>query len=418
MSRCSSQSIMPPKKRQFLHGKGGKENPHGYYKKGRTDLVTLGKVESVKEPFSKTADNALVRNASCNTVQSGCVSALLLDLLASASSLIRLHKLFLNHNDQISDEFVNRSRGGDGKGDVDRRRRLESIEMPAQTGHAVRNVIDINRGIRRRERDHADHRLSKNLQRPRKDRVFPHSTFKLPSSSNDLVAAFLVSGLSHGHQAGPASGNQRTRAGTGHGRASVNTSRPVGQDEVLVAAQLAAAVQNYGVTLGGKSILVGINADTCHAWLAEIEATLVLVGRRETGTLEESNDKRTKTAVDVEGNLVSHGKAGERRDIVNQPVRVVWRRADEEDSIRVDETTDGWDMDFVMRCWTWHNVKLYAEILRGLHKGSVRGNWDDPTSTVSTTNENRWRRSILHFRLGHAALSASLLAGRQTCHQD
>jgi len=98
------------------------------------------------------------------------------------------------------------------------------------------------------------------------------------------------------------------------------------RDIVLVSPQRSVAVHDHRGSLGCESILVGITADARHAANTEIEwrqfetAVFTLC---KPGLVEERDDERAETAVDMETDVVSRSQRTERNDVVLITIREV-----------------------------------------------------------------------------------------------
>lgn len=162
---------------------------------------------------------------------------------------------------------------------------------------------------------------------------------------------------------------------------------------------------------------MGIYTDAGHTWEAEVEPSLILIRRRITRFLEESNDERPQAAVDVKGNLVRDCQPGQSRDIINDTMREVGCRTDQQDSVAINQTTNGGNMDFVFWCRAWHTMKLDPKILGSFVESSMRGIRNDPAG-ISIRYRKRAGSWGLHFWFRYTALSIRLLARCETGHND
>ena len=253
--------------------------------------------------------------------------------------------------------------------------------------------------------------------------MLAYGGLELASGIDDFSAAVYIAGLSDIHQTGPAASNQCTRTRSRYRGRGVNTSGPVGINEVLVAAVGLAAIEKDRVTLRGEAVFMSVNADTGYTGLAEIETTFLLIGRGETGLLQKSNNERSKTAVDVKGNLVFRSKARQSGDIIDNPVREVGRRSDEKNGVRVDQTTDCIDINLEVGFRARDTVQFDLEVLASLDKGCVCCIWNNPAGKLATVYLNLMRRRKkkdqgLHFRLGHTSLIEGFLPSSKTGHDN
>lgn len=137
--------------------------------------------------------------------------------------------------------------------------------------------------------------------------MFADCLFERAGRSHDLVAAVDVSGFAQGHETDPAGGDEGAGPRAGHGRRGIDAAGPGGEDEVLVAAQGAVAIEDDGATLGGEAVFVRVSADASDAWKAEVEAALFLVRGGIAGAFKEGDDEGTQAAVDVERDFVLEG---------------------------------------------------------------------------------------------------------------
>lgn len=145
-----------------------------------------------------------------------------------------------------------------------------------------------------------------------------------------------------------------------------------------MASVCATAIQQDRIALRCKAIFVSVHTDAGDTSHAEIEPSFIIVRRWETGLLEERNHKRPKTAVNVKRDLVLGGQAGQRRNVIDNAVREVWCRANEEDSIGIDQPAHSSDVDLVFRRRTGNEVELDFEVIARLIKGSMSSVGDDP----------------------------------------
>lgn len=252
--------------------------------------------------------------------------------------------------------------------------------MPAHIGHGIRNIVDVYFGSGRGESNDTYHGLTDDLEGRAQTGVLTDSPFELACCVDDLVAAVDVAGLADGHHAGPAACDQGAGTRAGHGRGGVDAAGPVGHDEVLVCTQRAVAVEHDGAALGGKAVLVGIDADAGDTRLAEVEAALVVVRGREAGLFEEGDGEGAQTAVDVQGDLVGDGQPREGRDVVDQAMGEVGGRSDQQHGVGIDEPADGRDVHDVVWGRAGDVVRLDAEVLAGLGECRMGGFRNDPTS--------------------------------------
>lgn len=136
---------------------------------------------------------------------------------------------------------------------------------------------------------------------------------------------------------------------------------------------LGGSVEDSRVTLGRKTVLVGITADAGNTLQSEIKEQSF-----ETSTLEEGNQERTQTAVDVEPDVLAKGELGQSRDVVDDTVGEVGSRADQYDRVGVDQTSNSVDVNLVLGSWACDEVKLDLEVLSSLTESSVAGLGENP----------------------------------------
>ena len=79
-----------------------------------------------------------------------------------------------------------------------------------------------------------------------------------------------------------------------------------------------------------------VDRDGGYAGTTEVEAAGLGPWGSEASAGEVGHEEGAKAAVDVQGDGVGNGEAGEGGDLVNDAVGVVWGRADQEYRVRVD----------------------------------------------------------------------------------
>lgn len=148
----------------------------------------------------------------------------------------------------------------------------------------------------------------------------------------------------------------------------------------MVAPVGAVAVQQNGIALWRKPIFVGVDTDARHTRLTEVKATLIFVWRGKAGFLEEGNDEGSQAAVDVKGYLVRSRKAGKSGDVVNNAMWKVGRRANQKNSVPVDQTADRGNVDLVFWSRAWNAVTFDPKVIASLVKRGMGRIRDDPIS--------------------------------------
>lgn len=239
--------------------------------------------------------------------------------------------------------------------------------MPPLRTHAVRDIIRVQ--TLRLER-HDRH------QRPADDfqlRVLTDPVGEGLRRADDLSARVKIALLADGDETRPAGGDEGTGTGARRAGGGVDAARPGRVDEVLVAAELLGAVEEGAVSLGGEAVFVRVAGDGGDALEAEVEGLGL-----EAGLFEEGDEEGAEAAVDVEGDGFTHGEAGERRDVVDDAVREVGGRADEEDGVRGDEAGDGADVDLVGGRGAGYEVDLNLVVFACFAEGCVSCFWENP----------------------------------------
>lgn len=141
--------------------------------------------------------------------------------------------------------------------------------MPALAGHAVGDVVDVERGTA--YCDDADEGLAYDLEVCGEGGVGAHGVRDGARGADNLVRGCDVAGLTDTHQTSPAPGNKGAGAGSRHIGGSVDTAGPVWRDEVLVRTQFRRAVEDGTVSLRRKTVLVGVAGDGSDAAETEVE---------------------------------------------------------------------------------------------------------------------------------------------------
>ena len=80
----------------------------------------------------------------------------------------------------------------------------------------------------------------------------------------------------------------------------------------------------------------------------------------------------------MEGNLVLGGQTRQGGDVINNTVREIRCRPNKENSVRIDQTTQGMDVNLELRRWAGNSVQLDLEVVASLDERSVGGIGDDP----------------------------------------
>jgi hypothetical protein len=125
---------------------------------------------------------------------------------------------------------------------------------------------------------------------------------------------------------------------------------------------------------------VGVDTDTGDTGLTEVKATFLLVGLGESGLLEKCNDERSQTAVDVKGNLVLGGQLRKSRDIINDTMGEVGCRSNKKDSVGINQTANGIDVNLELGLRAGDTVQLDLEVVASLDECRVGGIGDNPAS--------------------------------------
>ena len=138
--------------------------------------------------------------------------------------------------------------------------------------------------------------------------------------------------LADRHQRRPAGRDQR-RPGRlpRERRRAVEAARPVGGGEVLVAAQLEAAVEHHRGALGRVAVLVGVGRHRRHARQAEVERR-----HRVAELLGPRQHEPAEAGVGVEADAALPGQLARAPDRVDHAVRERRRRADDDDGVLGD----------------------------------------------------------------------------------
>ena len=118
----------------------------------------------------------------------------------------------------------------------------------------------------------------------------------------------------------------------------------------------------------------------------------------------------------MERNLICQGKARQSWNLVNIPMRVVWRGAHKQDGVWIDEPPNSGYGDAIKWWGADNRVKLDLEIFGCFVEGGVSGRRDDPVMTLATAL-SRLHGWPLHFWLCDTSFGVCLLPGRQACHQ-
>ena len=116
-----------------------------------------------------------------------------------------------------------------------------------------------------------------------------------------------------------------------------------------------------------------IAADACHALEGEIER-----GAFEAGAREEGDQEGAEAAVDVQREAFAQGEIGERGDVVDDAMREVWCRADEQDRVAVYEPRDGGHVRAIAGGRAGDEVHADLEVGAGFAEGGVGGFGEDP----------------------------------------
>ena len=138
-----------------------------------------------------------------------------------------------------------------------------------------------------------------------------------------------------------------------------------------------------------------VAADTGHTLEPEVEGF-----RGEAGLVQARDDERAEATIDVEGDLVADRETGERRDVVDDAMWVVWRGSDKEYGVAVDEPAYRGYVDLVGGSFGGYEVDLDLEVFAGFQESGVR--------SVGTD----------HLGFCDASLIVCFLSGAQTGHEN
>jgi hypothetical protein len=125
---------------------------------------------------------------------------------------------------------------------------------------------------------------------------------------------------------------------------------------------------------------VGVDTDTGDTGLTEVKATFLLIGLGESGLLEKCNNERSQTAVDVKGNLVFGGQLRKSGDIIDNTMGEVGCGTNKKDSVRVNQTANGMDVNLELGLRAGDTVQLDLEVVASLDECRVGGIGNNPAS--------------------------------------
>ena len=111
----------------------------------------------------------------------------------------------------------------------------------------------------------------------------------------------------------------------------------------------------------------------------------------------------------MERDPVVQSETGERRDIIDDPVRVIGDGTDQEDRIGVDQAADAGNRDTIAWGGTVDGVEFYLEVVGGFIEGGMRSGGDNP-KTLSIGAGIRVRDCPAHLWLRDATFDVSFLS--------
>ena len=190
------------------------------------------------------------------------------------------------------------------------------------------------------------------------------------TGADDGVAGVDVAAAADGEEGGPATRDERAGPRAGHGWRAVDAASPVRRDKVLVGAELCGAVEDDAVAFGCEAVFVRVDRDGGYAGLAEVEASSLVVRGWKAGGSEEGEEEGAEAAVDVEGDLIFGGDAGDGGDVVDNACRVIWAGCNDEDGVWIDVSTDRGGGDSVFGCGTVHDMEFDLEVFGGFVEGA------------------------------------------------
>ena len=100
-----------------------------------------------------------------------------------------------------------------------------------------------------------------------------------------------------------------------------------------------------------------VATNASHALEGEVERHA-----SESSAGQERNQKRAKTCVDMEREPFAEGKARKGRDVINDSMRVVWCRTNEQNGIAIDEARYRGDLRAIIWAWTGNKVDSDAKV--------------------------------------------------------
>ena len=222
--------------------------------------------------------------------------------------------------------------------------------------HVIGNVVDRDLRVRGLERDDADLRGTHDAERGLQLWVFGDGVLNGDAGADDGVAGIDVAAAADGEEGCPATRDERAGPGAGHSWGAVDAAGPVRGDEILVRAEFGGAVEDDTVAFGCEAIFVRVDRDGGYAGLAEVEASSLVVRGWKAGGGEEGEEEGAEAAVDVEGDLIFGGDAGDGGDVVDNACGVIWAGCNDENGVWIDVSTDRGGGDSVFGCGTVHDV--------------------------------------------------------------
>lgn len=120
----------------------------------------------------------------------------------------------------------------------------------------------------------------------------------------------------------------------------------------------------------------------------------------------------------MQGDLALECEFGERGYVVDDAVREIGCRSDDENGVAVDEAGHAGDVNLVRGRWAGHQVDLDTEVFASLLKSCVSGAWEDPRSIWLAVGSQRVLHMPLHFWFGNPSFRMRLLPCAQTSHEN
>lgn len=124
---------------------------------------------------------------------------------------------------------------------------------------------------------------------------------------------------------------------------------------------------------------MGIHTDAGNTGLTEVKSSFFFVRRREASLLQERNDKGAQATVHMERDFVRGSEARQCRNIIDNAMRKVRSRTNEQDSVRVDQPANSSNFNLVVGSRAGNTVELDSKVMRSLDKRSVGSIGDNPS---------------------------------------